>query len=387
MHPAFRKRVMILVAAATAIFTLLPAFAASASAAGHSQQRTVADVEYLGVDEFEPGTIFDDTTIGGLSSITYDRSRRTYYTLSDDQAVVDPVRYYAAEIDFSDGSLDDGDVTFVEVTTLYEDRKTSFAPRTVDPEGFVRAGAGQFYMSSEGIVNNDPIIDPFIRRYNSQGRVTGHLPIPDKYLPNGVDRGVRQNLGFESLNLTPNRRYLVTAGEGALVQDGPASSFTNGSLARILTYDLHHKRPVSEYVYEVNPWAEPSSIFGVNGIVEVLPIDNAGTMLVMERSFSVGGTQGGGTGNVISIYEVSTESATDVLGVDALYEGGAPIEFQPVEKRLLFEFNDIGIPIFNVEGMTFGPRLDDGRSSLVIVSDDNFGTDRTQFFVLALDIE
>ena len=83
---------MVLVAAATAIFTLLPAFAASASAAGHSQQRTVADVEYLGVDEFEPGTIFDDTTIGGLSSITYDRSRRTYYTLSDDQAVVDPVR-------------------------------------------------------------------------------------------------------------------------------------------------------------------------------------------------------------------------------------------------------------------------------------------------------
>jgi len=36
-------------------------------------------------------------------------------------------------------------------------------------------------------------------------------------------------------------------------------------------------------VYEVGPWAEPPTIFGVNGIVEVLPIDDAGTMLVMDR--------------------------------------------------------------------------------------------------------
>ena len=30
-------------------------------------------------------------------------------------------------------------------------------------------------------------------------RVTATLPIPDHYLPNGIDRGVRFNLGFESL--------------------------------------------------------------------------------------------------------------------------------------------------------------------------------------------
>nr|MDJ0954863.1 esterase-like activity of phytase family protein [Acidimicrobiia bacterium] len=46
--------------------------------------------------------------------------------------------------------------------------------------------------------------------------------------------------------------------------------------------------------------------------------------------------------------------------------------------------------VYNIEGMTFGPRLDDGRHSLVIVSDDNFALfspDQTQFFVLAVDIE
>jgi hypothetical protein len=56
----------------------------------------------------------------------------------------------------------------------------------------------------------------------------------------------------------------------------------------------------------------------------------------------------------------------------------------------VFVFEDLGIPIDNIEGMTFGPTLDDGRRTLVIVSDDNFSQfseQFTQFFVLALDIE
>ena len=243
-------------------------------------------------------------------------------------------------------------------------------------------------MSSEGNTFADPIIDPFIRRYNHNGRVTGDLPIPDKYIPNGVDWGVRFNLAFESLNPTPNGRSLVTAGEGALFQDGPASTFTNGSLARILVYDARKHHPTNEYVYEVGPWAEPSTIFGVNGIVEVLPIDDAGTMLVMERSFSVGGVMGGGTGNVVVINEVSTQGASDVSGEEALYVGGSPIEFTPVSQREVFAFDDLGIPIDNIEGMTFGPPLPDGRQTLVIVSDNNFSSGQfTQFIVLAVEVE
>jgi hypothetical protein len=141
-------------------------------------------------------------------------------------------------------------------------------------------------------------------------------------------------------------------------------------------------------VYEVAPWAEPSAIFGVNGIVEVLPIDDTGTTLVMERSFSVGGVLGGGTGNVVVINEVSTQGATDVLGVDALYDGGSPIAFTPVSQREVFAFDDLGIPIDNIEGMTFGPPLPDGRSTLVIVSDNNFNPGQfTEFIALAVDID
>jgi hypothetical protein len=376
------------------VFLLLPLMMLSftvtlAKDAGVAQ--TVTGVEFLGEVIVPTGTLFKGTEIGGLSSITYDPGRGVYHTLSDDQGnrpTGDPVRYYTVAIDLADGRLDDGDVEFLDVTQLFESKKSPFPPGGLDPEGFTLGREGFFFMSSEGNPIADPIIDPFIKRYNHNGRVTASLPIPDKYIPNGVDKGVRFNLAFESLNPTPDRRNLVTAGEGALFQDGPASTFTNGSLARILIFSLNQRRPIAEYVYEVGPWAEPSTIFGVNGIVEVLPIDNVGTMLVMERSFSVGGVLGGGTGNVVVIKEVSTQGATEVLAIDALYEGGSPISFTPVSQREVFAFDDLGIPIDNIEGMTFGPSLPDGRQTLVIVSDNNFASGQfTQFIVLALEIE
>ncbi|MGI9598540.1 MAG: esterase-like activity of phytase family protein [Acidimicrobiales bacterium] len=378
---------------------LLPATAVSAGEQAAADQRSsntkVTEVAFLGEVVIPTGAMFEDTEIGGLSSISYDRNKRVYYVLSDDQGnrtdangdpTNDPVRYYTVDVDLSDGSLDDGDIQFLDTTQLLDRRQRPFPPGGLDPEGLT-VGGGGLYISSEGNTLADPIIDPFIRRYNFRGQPANELRIPDHYLPKGVDRGVQFNLAFESLNLTPNRRKLITAAEGALFQDGPASTFDNGSLARILEYRVGRPNASREYVYQVGPWAEPSDIFGVNGIVEVLPIDNVGTMLVMERSFSVGGSLGGGTGNVVSIYEISTRGASNVIRTDALYAGGSPIDFEPVSKHLLFEFDDLGIPIDNIEGMTFGPSLPDGRKTLVIVSDNNFSANQfTQFVVLALDI-
>ena len=384
------RRVLVLcVVTALASVLLVPTVARGARDGEGAQ--TVVDVDFLGQVVVPTSTVFGGTEIGGLSSITFDAARDVYYTLSDDQGnrtTGDPVRYYTVAIDLADGTLDAGDVEFVGVNQLFETRNEPFAPGAVDPEGLALGTNGFLFMSSEGNVFADPIIDPFIKRYNRNGRVTATLPVPDKYIPNGADRGVRFNLSFESLNPTPDVQSLVTAGEGALFQDGPVSTFINGSLARILVYDLQQHSPKHEYVYEVSPWAEPSAIFGVNGVVEVLPIDNVGTMLVMERSFSVGGVLGGGTGNVVVINEVSTEGATDVLGVEALYVGSSPIAFTPVSQREVFAFDDLGIPIDNIEGMTFGPPLLDGRATLVIVSDNNFSAGQfTQFIVLALDID
>jgi hypothetical protein len=83
----------------------------------------------------------------------------------------------------------------------------------------------------------------------------------------------------------------------------------------------------------------------------------------MERSFSVGAP---GTGNTIRLYEVS-------------------LRHRSAEKKLLLDLDDLGIPLDNVEGLTFGPRLRDGRQSVVLVSDNNFAaTQFTQFLLFAV---
>jgi hypothetical protein len=203
---------------------------------------------------------------------------------------------------------------------------------------------------------------------------------------------VRTNLAFESLNVTPDQRDLVTAAEGALAQDGPAANLGQSSFARLLQYRLSSGRPGSEYVYVVNPVAEmpvPPTAFRVNGLVELLPLDNVATMLAMERSFSVGAP---GLGNTVWLYEISTRGATDVAAHFSLYPNGVsqpPLSFTPVTKRLILNVEaDLGIEPDNLEGMAFGPALPDGRLPLILVSDNNFAPSQaTQFIVLAVELD
>jgi hypothetical protein len=379
------------------LFFMLPAIAGfnvqRATAKDAEPKITVDNYELIGTINIPTGTQFEGTEIGGLSSITYDSNRGVYYAISDDQGTIDPVRYYTLSIDVSDGQLDPGDIHFLDVTSILDPTGAPYAPGSLDPEGLTLAHEGQLYFSSEGFANRTPPVDPFINRMNLNGHQNRSLPIPDKFLPDGTGaEGVRNNLGFESLNVTPDERTLVTASEGALAQDGPAAGVGQPSFARILEYQLSSAEPGHEYVYIVNPVAEPpvpSNSFAVNGLVELLPLDNLGTMLALERSFSVGAPD---TGNTIWLYEISTRGASDVSGYESLYPNGtgqSPVAFTPVTKRLILNVEtDLGIPPDNIEGMAFGPALPDGRLPLVLVSDNNFAaTQTTQFIILAVQLD
>ena len=358
----------------------------SVTARARDDQVTLASYELISTVNIPTGTQFEGTEIGGLSSITYDRARDVYYAISDDQGTIDPVRYYTLDIDLSDGQLDPGDISFLDVTTILDASGAPYTPLSLDPEGLALAHEGSLYFTSEGFAARTPPVNPFINRMNLNGRHNRSLLVPDKFLPDGtLTKGVRPNLGFESLNVTPDQKTLVTASEGALAQDGPAANLGQSSLARILEYRLSSGQPGSEYVYVVNPVAEtpvPADQFRVNGLVELLPLDNLGTMLALERSFSVG-AEGGG--NTIWLYEIQTQGATDVSGKFSLIGE----TFTPVTKRLILNVEtDLGIEPDNIEGMAFGPALPDGRVPLILVSDNNFAAAQTtQFIVLSVELE
>ena len=177
--------------------------------------------------------------------------------------------------------------------------------------------------------------------------------MPPAFLPNAAGtRGVRQNLGFESAATPPNGRYLFTGTENALVQDGPPATLAAGQPGPPAPLQPPAGALDRQYVYWTDPIAEPpvpANQFAVNGLVELLPLNNE-SLLSMERSFSVGAP---GTGNTIKLYDVSLPGADDVNGFDSLATLLGSI--QPVEKTLLLDLDELGIPLDNVEGMAFGP--------------------------------
>ncbi|MEB3249042.1 MAG: phytase, partial [Merismopediaceae bacterium] len=354
-------------------------------------RNTVQSVELLGLTSFATGTIFQETTVGGLSGITYDPTRNLYYAISDDRSQFNPARFYGLTINLNDGTLNEGDVTFTSVTTLRDAQGNPFATNSLDTEGIVLTENGSVYISSEGEVRPDlgRVTNPFVNQFSLSGQQLSELEIPEKFLAaDGTTTGIRNNLAFESLTITPDRRYLYTATESALAQDGSIATLENSSLARILKYDLTTGAVVAEFVYEIEPIPQapnPAGGFADNGLVELFALDNNGTLLALERSFAVG------VGNTVKLYEVQTQGALNVQGFEDLYWEAGNSRFQidpPVSKRLLVDFAELGITPDNLEGMTLGPVLADGRQSLIVVSDNNFnGTQTTQVIALGLEVQ
>lgn len=368
------------------IFALLAITVSSTNAQGRWRLRllhmTVADTEMLGEVVFPTGTMFMDTEVGGLSGITYDRVRGVFYALSDDRSDINPARFYTLDIDLSDGQLDDGDIQFLDVTYLRDENGETFAPRSLDPESIAMGRLGQIFISSEGDANANPVIDPFVNGFTRFGMQNLELPLPAKFLPDGNETfGVRDNLAFESLTVTPDRRRLFTAVENALHQDGPITTLDNGSPSRFLQFDLRTGLPGPEYVYDVEPIPQapiPPDQFADHGLVEIRALDNNGTFLTMERSFAVG------VGNTVLLYETSTCGATNVAMFESL-----PVSYQSMPKRFILDVEtDLGVAPDNLEAMTFGPPLPDGRFPLIIVSDNNFNPgQKTQFIVVAVELQ
>jgi hypothetical protein len=338
-------------------------------------------LQFLGQAIVPTGATFAGTTIGGLSSITYDAERGVFYTLSDDPSQFNPARFYSLRLDLSDGHLDNGDVAFLGVTTLLAPGGAPYPAQSLDPEGLTLAKSGELIVTSEGFATRQ--IPAWVRRYTRGGTYLGDLPVPAAFEPTGPTHGIRQNLAFEAAAVAPNGRHLFVGMENALVQDGPAATLAGGSASRILRYNLSTGNLDAQYVYFDDPVAEPPSPptqFSVNGLVELLPFNDR-FMLSMERSFSVGAP---GTGNTIKLYSVAFPGADDVNGFDSL--AGLLGSVRPAEKTLLLDLRTLGIPLDNVEGMAIGPTLPDGRRSLVLVSDNNFAaTQFTQFLLFALD--
>lgn len=362
-------------AARLALGALLLAAAAGCSPGGEAAEAPPSPFPFLGEARLASDMVFEGTPVGGLSGITYDGGRGVYYAISDDRSERAPARFYTLRIDLAGGRLAPAGVQVVGVTTLLGQDGKPFAEWSLDTEGIAFSAAGTLFISSEGDTRRG--VAPWVGEFSLDGHLRRFLAVPQAYLP-GDDVGVRDNLAFEALSLTPDGADLFTATENALAQDGPEADRTHRSPSRLLRFDVASGRATAEYLYLVDPLARPPLVpgtFAVNGLVELIALDGQ-DLLALERSYATG------VGNSIRLYRISLAGADPITGRRRLELGRDPL--QPVGKRLLLDFGQLGLELDNLEGMTLGPALPDGQRALVLVSDDNFSSSQlTQFLAFA----
>lgn len=362
---------------------LLWLLASGLSLIGQAASGAITHLEYIGQARIPGGSKIGGTPVGGLSGITFEASRNLFLVVTDDPSARASARFYELELDLADGQLKEGGARLVDVTEIQSPEGGPMPRGSLDPEGITLHPDGSLYISSEGQVRQG--VAPFVRHYDRGGRYLGELELPERYRPSQDEsRGPRHNLGFESLTLTQEGHFLFTAMENSLVQDGPRATLDVGSPSRLLRFDVATGNLAAEYLYWTEPVAAPSSVpdgLEVTGVVDMLALDES-TLLAMERSFSMG------VGNSIRLFLVDLAEATDVSGQAALSEVDLN-RVVPAKKELLLDLAELEIYLDNLEGMTFGPDHEDGRRTLILVSDDNFNPliQTTQLLAFALGEE
>ncbi len=320
-----------------------------------------------------PKIVFDGSPVGGWSAIAYDRQSNLLYALSDDRSNYGPARFYTISL-----TLDPFQVHLQTLTSLKTPQGNPYAPNTIDPEGILLTPDQTLWISSEGIANQ--LIPPALAEFDRHtGQWLNQLPIPQRYLPDGQgedqQRGVQNNLGFESLTSNPigsvpttgEPLRLFVATEAALVQDrDPEAGDLIDTKVRWMHYLLSEGPPllVSEHLYLLDPPAEGTLS---QGLTEILALEEPGHFLTLERSFGIWGFKA-------KLFQGVTGSATDISNFKSLRRDLTDIN--PIRKQLVVDFDHLGIPVDNLEGMTFGPYFPDGTPSLIIVSDDNFNAEQ-----------
>jgi hypothetical protein len=337
-------------------------------------------IDFLGEYQL-PKQNFQDTVVGGLSGITYDRNTRQFYVISDDRSERGDARFYTMNLSLNPEQTKLEQVTIKEVTFLKDLQEKNYAKGTIDPEGIGFSPRNTLFISSEGNIAQG--IAPSLGEYDLKtGKLIQSLQIPKRFLPNpsqDAPQGIRNNLGFESLTLGISSTLkddpfrLFTATENALIQDNPTEIPDDAIKNRLLHYVVNpFGSPVlvAEHLYLLEPLPENARY---HGLCELLAFEKEGYLLSLERTLGL-------TGFDAKIFQVVTADATDTSRVESLR--GNLGKIRPMRKQLLLDLSVLGIELDNLEGMTFGPRLKDGSLSLFVVSDDNFRDDQITQFLL-----
>ena len=373
------------------VFSLvLMVIISSCSTTKFSQQKTsINQIHFLNEYVIPYDTKFENTTVGGLSGIDYDVAKDQYYLISDDRSDKNPARFYTAKIILNQEKID---TTIFIKTTFLKNQSGNYYPNsqqdpyhTPDPEALRYDSISHtFIWSSEGerIVQNKKVIlfNPSVIEINKDGQYLDSFLLPPQFHMSAIESGPRQNGVFEGLTFGDHNKTLFVSTEEPLYNDGErAGTGDSTGIIRIIKYDRESKKPIAQYAYQIDAVAHnpiPADAFKVNGISDILYLGN-NQLMILERSFSMGRLS-----CTIKVYIADLSQGEDVQNYLSLKNEKIKI----LPKKLLLNMDTLGMFIDNVEGVTFGPKLSNGKQSLLFVVDNNFNPfEKMQILLFEID--
>lgn len=340
-------------------------------------QNDQVSLKYL--DEFvlDENLEFKNTPVGGLSGIDYANGK--FYLVSDQASAP---RIYVANIE-----INGSEIKNIEITDLIRmNRSGKFLNTTLDLEGLRYDPASkQFTIVSEGLIADGK--DPGIYVADEQGKILRSYRIPG-YFQATNDQKPRNNGVFEGITKSIDDSGIWVATELPLEKDASRPKiFPSRSHTRITRFDTETGEAISQFAYPLDGIAKlPINYFALNGITEILEYAED-RFLVMERSYSAGY---GSHGNTVKIFDVDATNATNTFNEQSLRKAN----YKKAVKKLIFNFKSVdgkltdGI-VDNIEGMCFGPELENGNRSLILVADNNFNSfvrQLNQFILMEINI-
>ncbi|MBC5836419.1 esterase-like activity of phytase family protein [Flavobacterium muglaense] len=331
---------------------------------------------------------FKNTVVGGLSSIDYDSKNDLYYFICDDRAVYNDARFYTAKIQLDADTIKK--ITFQDVVSLKNAAGAKYSnwekypDSSIDPEEMrYNPKTKSVVWSSEGarVIAKDftVIQNPSLQTAFLNGSYINDFSLPKNLNMQKEEKGPRSNGVLEGITFNSDFSKLYTNVEEPLYEDDQEATTTKGGMIRLFEFDTKTRKNTAQYGYLLDPIAHepnPHTGFAVNGISTIQYYDK-NQLLIVERSYSVGKQA-----CTIKVYLCDLTNATNVKDIASLQNEGV----QLASKKLVLNMDDLGIFTDNIEGITFGPKLANGKQSILFVSDNNF-SDKQKTQVLLFEVE
>ena len=353
-----------------------------------SKNDSVPRLYFINSIEIPYNQDFKNTKIGGLSGIDYDKKNDLYYIICDERSQENLSRFYTAKINIKNDTLQA--IDFQQTHTLKNEIGNTFGswlttPETsADPEDIrYNPKTNTLIWSSEGarVLTKDQKVlqNPSINFMDLKGNFKSQLKLPSNLVMQKENRGPRNNGTLEGITFDKKFKTIYTSLEEPLFEDGDQASISKSGLIRLYLFDAKTKENRAQYGYQLEKIAHeprPKGAFGVNGVAAI-QYYSKDQLLVLERSYSTG-TQA----CTIKVFLCDFKKATNVKDYATLLNQ----KIELASKKLILNMDDLGIFTDNIEGLTFGPKLSNGKRSLLFVSDNNFSVaQKTQLLLFEVE--